>query len=122
MSPAPGSSLAGPLVLAAGGALLAGGITSAILAKGARDSLESECVVVDGRRLCGDTSGADRDRDLRASVIADVLFVASAAAVGVGLWLLLRGDDEDESPSEPDAQVGAAVSPNAAALVVRGRF
>ncbi|MCA9614519.1 MAG: tetratricopeptide repeat protein [Sandaracinus sp.] len=118
----PGPSLAGPLVLAAGGALLAGGITSAILAKGARDSLESECVVVDGRRLCGDTSGADRDRDLRASVIADVLFVASAAAVGVGLWLLLRGDDEDESPSEPDAQVGAAVSPNAAALVVRGRF
>ncbi|MCB9620047.1 MAG: tetratricopeptide repeat protein [Sandaracinus sp.] len=56
----PGPSLAGPLVLAAGGALLAGGITSAILAKGARDSLESECVVVDGRRLCGDTNANAR--------------------------------------------------------------
>lgn len=114
-------SLAGPLVLATGGALLAGGVVSAILAKGARDALESDCTVIEGRRLCPDTSAGDRDRDLRASVFADVLFVASAAALGVGLWLLLRSDDEDDE-SEPAVDVSAAVGRDAAALVLRGRF
>lgn len=115
-------SLAGPLVLATGGALLAGGVVSAILAKGARDALESDCTVVDGRRLCPDTSAGDRDRDLRASVFADILFVASAAAVGVGLWLLLRGDDDEDDEPEPALDVSGAVSRDAAALVLRGRF
>jgi tetratricopeptide (TPR) repeat protein len=120
----PSRSIAGPLVLATGGALLAGGVVSAILAKGARDSLEADCTVTDGRRLCPDSSAADRDRDLRASVFADVLFVASAAALGVGLWLLLRDDDDDddEAAPEPSVDVSAAVGRDAAALVLRGRF
>lgn len=118
----PSRSIAGPLVLATGGALLAGGVVSAILAKGARDSLEADCTVTDGRRLCPESSASDRDRDLRASVFADVLFVASAAALGVGLWLLLRDDDDDEAAPEPSVDVSAAVGRDAAALVLRGRF
>jgi tetratricopeptide (TPR) repeat protein len=122
----PSRSLAGPLVLATGGALLAGGVVSAILAKGARDSLEADCTVTDGRRLCPASSASDRDRDLRASVFADVFFVASAAAVGVGLWLLLRDDDDDDDDDAPDPEptvdVSAAVGRDAAALVLRGRF
>lgn len=118
----PSRSIAAPLVLATGGALLAGGVVSAILAKGARDSLEADCTVTDGRRLCPDSSAGDRDRDLRASVFADVLFVASAAAFGVGLWLLLRGDDDEEAAPEPSVDVAAAVGRDAAALVLRGRF
>ncbi len=113
-------ALAGPLVLASAGALLAGGVTSAFLAKGARDALEADCASVEERRLCPADSASDRNRDLRASVFADVLFVASAAALGVGLWLLLRDEDEAEESSPVD--VSAALGRDAAALVLRGRF
>lgn len=107
-----------PVVLASGGAVLAGGVVLAILARGARQDIDDACRPVDGRRLCPADVSDSVDRDRRMSLGADALFVASAAALGVGLWLLLRGDGEDEGAVE--ASVGAG--PTGGEVVLRGRF
>ncbi|MEM9068243.1 MAG: tetratricopeptide repeat protein [Myxococcota bacterium] len=114
-------NLAGPVVLGAGGALLVGGVVLAVLARGARDDVDGACVNVDGRQICPDSARSDVDRDRGLSIGADVLFVSSAAAIGVGLFLLLRKTDDDED-DEPAVEADALLGPGSAGMVVRGRF
>ncbi len=109
-----------PVILAGGGALLAGGVVLAILARGARQDLDGACRRVEDRRLCPVEVSDSVDRDRRMSLGADALFVASAAALGVGVWLLLR--DEGEEMDEGTVEASVAAGPTGGGVVLRGRF
>ncbi|MBX3252048.1 MAG: tetratricopeptide repeat protein [Myxococcales bacterium] len=115
--PTPRRDIAPPLVLATGGAVLVGGVVAAIIAQGARSTLRDECALVGDRRLCPNTVGDAEARDRRASISADVLFVAAAATLAVGLYLLLR-----PRAAPPPLEPGAAFAPGAGAVTLRGRF
>ncbi len=116
----PSRDRAAPVLLAASGALLAGGVVLAILARGARKDIADACGSVDGRRLCSAEASSSLARDRRASWGADALFVASAAALGVGLYLWLRPRSEGEEEGAVEASVSAG--PTGGEVVLRGRF
>ena len=107
----------GPLLLATSAALIGGGVALAILAKGARDDLEAGCENVEGRQVCSSGVSDSAERDLRMSVGADVLFIAAAGALALGLWRLLRND-----PDDPLLELDAAASPGSGMVRLRGRF
>lgn len=109
--------LGGPLLLSASAAFIAGGVVLAILAKGARDDLDASCSNVDGRQVCMAGVRDSAERDLRMSVGADVMFVAAAGALALGLWQLLRKDEDDEL-----LEIDAGASPSAGMVRLRGRF
>lgn len=103
----PPRSLLGPLVIAGGGALLAGGVALAFVARGARSDLDAMCIEGESGRLCPRSAQSAERRDLRTSIVADSFFVAGAALVGVGLYFLLR---KSESADRVDASVGPGVA------------
>ncbi len=109
--------LGGPLLMSATAALLGGGIALSILAKGARDDLDSDCENVDGRQICMAGVRDSADRDLRMSVGADVLFIAAAGTFALGLWQLLKKDEDDEL-----LEIEAGASPTAGMVRIRGQF
>lgn len=109
--------LGGPLLVSASAALIGGGIALALLANAARNDLEDECEKVDGRQICMSGASDSADRDLRMSVGADVLFIAAAGTLALGLWQLLRKDEDDEL-----LEIDAGASPTAGMVRLRGRF
>lgn len=100
--PTPGISPVGPVLLGVGGAALVGGIVLAVRAGGARSDLDALCIERGDQRFCPEAAEDAEKRDLRSSIGADILFVAGAAAVGVGLYFLLR---KAPSNDEVDAVV-----------------
>lgn len=109
--------LGGPLLISAGVAMIGGGVALALLANAARNDLEDDCESVDGRQICVSGASDSADRDLRMSVGADVLFIAAAGTLALGLWRLLRKDEDDEL-----LEIDAGASPTAGMVRVRGRF
>ena len=107
----PGLSPLGPILLGVGGAALVGGLVLALRAKSARSDLDGLCAESGEQRFCQVEAESAQTRDRRSSIGADVLFVAGAAAVGVGLYFLLRKTDDDE---EPAFAVDAVASPEGA--------
>lgn len=105
----PPRSLLGPLVIAGGGALLAGGVALAFVARGARSDLDDLCVQGEAGRICPRSAQSAERRDLRTSIVADSFFVAGAALVGVGLYFLLRKTDPEAS-DRVDASIGPGVA------------
>ena len=106
----PGIDLAGPVLVGAGGAALVGGVVLALRAASARSDLDSLCIEQGERRVCSAEAEDAEARDFRSSIAADVLFVAGAAAVGIGLYFLLRKKDDEE----PTNNVEAVVAPGTA--------
>ncbi|MEM1416369.1 MAG: tetratricopeptide repeat protein, partial [Myxococcota bacterium] len=104
----------------AGGAVLATGAVLGGLALGARGNVDDACQDVEGAgRLCPSSVRSDADRDRAFSISADVLMGAGAATLAVGLYLLLRKDDDaDDDPVTPAASAGR----EGAWLGLRGRF
>lgn len=108
----PGISPVGPILLGVGGAALVGGLVLALRANSARSDLDGLCVEQGDQRFCQAEAEDAQSRDRGSSIGADVLFVVGAAAVGVGLYFLLRNTDEDEE--EPADTVDAVASPEGA--------
>ncbi|MEM7607836.1 MAG: tetratricopeptide repeat protein [Myxococcota bacterium] len=107
-------------LVAGGGALVVGGVVSAIIAGSARSDLDDACATVDGRRLCDGSAASADDRDRRASIAADLLLIAGAgtAVAGVLLWVLGGDDDEDGD----DVSVETVALPGGAYMGYRRAF
>jgi tetratricopeptide (TPR) repeat protein len=99
----PGISPVGPILLGVGGAALIGGLVLALRANSARSDLDELCTERGEQRFCQAEAESAQTRDRRSSIAADALFVAGAAAVGVGLYFLLRSTDEEEPANTVDA-------------------
>jgi len=115
---------------------IAGGVAVVTLAVGIgfgatamAQKTEFDSIVADIRSRCP-AAGEPECRQLRAdgqavsdsqasnALVADVMFITAAAAVGVGLYFLLTQDDEGDEA----VQVGASAMPGGGAAFVGGRF
>ncbi|MBO6935806.1 MAG: tetratricopeptide repeat protein [Deltaproteobacteria bacterium] len=113
------------LVTTLGGALLlGGGIGLAMLARNAGSELDEGCSTTDSGTFCPTDLESQVKRERRAAISADGLFVAGAIAIGVGIYLFLRDDpeDDDETDGELEPQLDAWLGPQGGGMQVSGAF
>jgi len=103
----------GWITLGAGGALLAGGAVTGILAKNDSDAFANAQTVSGKREL--------RDRGRALALSTDALLGVGVAAAATGAVLLLTGDDAG-STAQGRPRLGGAPLPGGAALVFGGRL
>lgn len=106
------------VVMAGGGALLAGALVTGLLRQDAKNELEGQC----SQGVCPPELESTQDRGRRLSVITDVLWISGLASVGTGLvlWVIDHGRSGEHASdaARPRADVGCSTRGCAATLEV----
>lgn len=105
------------IVMGGGGALIAGGVVTGIMALGKKSDLESACT--DG--VCPPELRSEADSGKTLALMTDILVGAGIAAVGVGAALLIFGGGDDDSESRP-VSGSASCGPDGCGASVRWAF
>jgi tetratricopeptide (TPR) repeat protein len=111
------------LLTTLGGVVILGGAVGlAVLARNTGDTLEAGCSTTASGTYCPDSLEGDIKRERRAAFAADGLFVAGVAAIGVGIFLFLRDDDQEEDEPDAGPQVDGWLGPQGGGMQVSGAF
>jgi len=111
------SLVPGYALVAVGGVLIVGGITSAILSNSASNDAEARC---DATGLCPAEAEDDINKAKTLALVADVALVAGVASAAVGTYLLIRRRGSSPDPRRLSLDVGP--TNGGAAAVLRGTF
>lgn len=106
------------VVMAGGGALLAGALVTGLLREDAKNELQSNCT----QGVCPPEFESTQDRGRRLSVITDVLWISGliSAGTGLALWIIDHGRSGEQASgaTQPRADIGCGARGCAATLEV----
>jgi tetratricopeptide (TPR) repeat protein len=104
------------------GAAAVSTVVFGLLANNAGNNAAADCTETStGRPLCRDTASSALTQETVFALGADVSAIATVVTAGVGIYLLLQGDDEKES-SATATRVEPALVPSGFGVSFSGRF
>lgn len=111
-------NVVGPLLVGAGGAMLAVGAVMGVLASKDADTLAERCTDF----VCSPDERSLHDRSQRRGNTSTALLVGGgvSAVAGVILWIVMSGDDADAEPARARLDLGC--DSRGCAAAVRGTF